>query len=78
MARIDENTLNSAIEFCINEYVRLYRDREILREKWFAGLSFQEIAARHNLSETYVKDIVYKTGDKILFRAHERTKTLDK
>ena len=74
MSKINENTLNSAIEYCIDEYVRLYRDREILREKWFAGLSFQEIAEKHHLSETYVKDIVYKIGDKILLRADERTR----
>ena len=69
MAKINKNTLNSAIEYCIDEYVRLYRDREILRDRWFRGLSIKEIADKHNLSETYIKDIFRDIGDDVLFRA---------
>lgn len=72
MAKIPKNTLNSAIEFCIDEYVRLYRDRDILRDKWFRGLSLDEIAEKYNLSTSYVKDIVYGIGDDILLRAAAR------
>lgn len=72
MSRIPSSTLNSSIEYCINEYVRLYRDREILRDRWFLGLTLEEIAEKHNLSVSYVKDIVYKIGDNILLRAAAR------
>ena len=67
--KIDEETLNSNIEYCINEYVRLYEHREILREKWFEGLTIEELATRHTLSETRIKEILYKQGDKVLIRA---------
>lgn len=66
---IDEETLNSNIEYCINEYVRLVRDREILREKWFHGLSISAIAEKHELTDTTIKEVLYGIGDKILLRA---------
>lgn len=67
--KIPKNTLNGAIEYCIDQYVRLYRDREILRDRWFRGLTLSEIAEKHNLSDSYVKDILYGIGDDILLRA---------
>jgi DNA-directed RNA polymerase specialized sigma24 family protein len=67
--KIPEDTLNSNIEYCINEYVRLYEHREMLREKWFGGKTLEEIAENHNLSVTQVKNIIYTQGDKILVRA---------
>ncbi len=69
--KIDDGILNSNIEYCINEYVRLYEHRDILREKWFQGLTYEQIAEKHKLSVTRVKDIIYKQGDKILIRASE-------
>lgn len=68
--KIDERTLNSNIEYCISEFVRLTRDREILRDKWFGGLTFKEIADKYGLTEQHVKtDILYKLGDPVLLRA---------
>ena len=67
--KIPEELLNSNIEYCINEYVRLYEHREMLREKWFGGKTLEEIAENHNLSVTQVKNIIYTQGDKILVRA---------
>lgn len=67
--KIPKSTLNGAIEYCIDQYVRLYRDRNILREKWFHGLSFNEIANKYHLSEESIKKIVYGIGDEILLRA---------
>lgn len=67
--KIDENILNSNIEYCINEYVRLYEHRDILREKWFEGKTIEQIASDHKLSETRIKTILYRQGDKILLRA---------
>lgn len=68
---IPPETLNSNIEYCINEYVRLEVHREILREKWFQGLSFDALAAKHDVSVQTVKNVVYDIGDKILIRASE-------
>lgn len=67
--KIPEDTLNSNINYCIDEYVRLIEHRQILREKWFDGITIEELASRHKLSETRIKEILYKQGDKILIRA---------
>jgi hypothetical protein len=67
--KIEENILNSAIEYCIDEYVRLIEHREMLREFWFKGMTIAGIAEKHNKSETAVKKVLYDTGDKVLLRA---------
>lgn len=67
--KIDANTRNSNIIYCIDEYVRLLEHREILKEKWFEGKTFEELSNKHHLSVAAVKRIVYDTGDKILLRA---------
>lgn len=67
--KIEENILNSAIEYCIDEYVRLVEHREMLREFWFNGMTIAGIAEKHNKSETAVKKVLYDTGDKVLIRA---------
>lgn len=69
MHEIDENILNSNIEYCIDEYVRLYEHREMLREKWFSGMTLEQIADKHKISLTSVKKIIYSIGDKVLVRA---------
>ena len=69
MSKIDDNTLNSNIEYCIDEYVRLKRDRQMMRDKWFEGLSLKELADKYDMSETAVKKVIYKKGDEILYRA---------
>lgn len=66
---INEDILNSNIEYCINEYVRIIEHRDILRDKWFYDYSLEQIAEKYNKSLTAVKDIIYKTGDKILLKA---------
>ena len=68
---INDEILNSNIEYCINEYVRIIEHRDILRDKWFYGCSFEQIAEKYNKSLTAVKDIIYETGDKILLKASE-------
>lgn len=67
--KIDEDILNSAINYCIDEYVRLEEERDILRERWFKGMSIKQLADAHNKSETCIKDLFRTTGAKILLRA---------
>lgn len=67
--KIDEDILNSNIEYCINEYVRLIEHREMLREKWFEGLTLEQIAEKHHKSLASIKNIIYGIGDKVLFKA---------
>lgn len=66
---IPEDVLNSSVEYCINEYVRLIRDREILRDHWWGGMSFMALAEKYKLSLTAVQKIIHSKGDKVLLRA---------
>lgn len=75
--KIDDDILNSAIEYCIDEYVRLIEHREMLREFWFKGMTISGIAEKHNISETSVKKVLYNTGDKILLRADKLSRKTD-
>lgn len=68
---IPEDVLNSNLEYCINEYVRLSVNREILRDKWFSGMSFEKLAEKYGIAVTTAKDIVYDIGDPILIRASQ-------
>ncbi len=65
---IPENAKNSDITFLIDEYVRLERDRQILKEHWFGGMTFEQLAENNKLSVNAVKNIIYDIGDKILLK----------
>lgn len=75
--KIDDDILNSKIEYCIDEYVRLIEHREMLREFWFQGMTIAGIAEKHNISETSVKKVLYDTGDKVLLRADKLSRKSD-
>ena len=60
--KINDSILNSNIEYCINEYVRLVEHREILKEKWFLGSTLEELAEKYHKSTTSIKKIIYGTG----------------
>lgn len=66
---IPEETLNKNIEYCIDQYVRLIKHREMLRDKWFIGLTISQVAEKYDLSDTATKEVIYGIGDKILLRA---------
>lgn len=66
---IPENVRNGNIEYCISEYVRLERDRDILRDHWFGGLSFMALSEKYKISDDTVKRVIYGQGDKILIKA---------
>lgn len=66
---IPPETLNSNIEYCINEYVRLVAYREMLRDKWFHGKTFEKIAEDYGVTVQTAKNIIYGVGDDILIRA---------
>lgn len=70
--KIPEDVKNSDLEYCIDEYVRKLEHRDMLRERWFHGLTIEEIAEKHNVSTTVAKEIIWGVGDKILARANKR------
>lgn len=73
--KIPEDTLNSCLNYCIDEYVRIEEHRDMLREFWFKGLTISAIAEKHHKSDSCVKDVLYKIGDRILLRADKMSKT---
>lgn len=66
---IPAETLNSNINYCIDEYVRLEQHRAMLRDKWFKGLSFEALAEKYGISRQAAINVVYDIGDPILNRA---------
>ena len=67
--KIPENVTNSNLNFCINEYVRLEKHRDMLRDKWFMGLTLEQIAEKYEISDTQTKNIISGIGDKVLLKA---------
>lgn len=67
--KIPENVTNTNINFCINEYVRIEKHKDMLRDKWFMGLTLEQIAVKYEISETQTKNIIYGIGDKVLLKA---------
>lgn len=65
---IPDYATNEAVNAAIDSYVRLERDRDILRDHWFGGLSFMKLSEKYDLSLTAIKKIVYKQGDRVLLK----------
>ena len=55
----------SEIEFLIDEYILSERDRKLLKRRLIDGIIYEKLAEEFNLSERQVKNIVYKSQDKI-------------
>lgn len=72
---IPRHVNNSTLEYLIDERVRPYEDREILRDHWFRKKSFYKIAENRKCSLTHVKDIIYGFGDPLLVEAAEMDST---
>lgn len=51
---------NSEIQHIIDEYIHKKTHREILRDRWIDGLTFEKLAERHDYSVRQVKRIVHK------------------
>lgn len=66
--RIPDDITNSQVIAAIDEYVRLERDREILKNHWFKGHTFERLAEDNDLSVNKIKDIVYGKGDAVLLQ----------
>ena len=69
--KIPDDVTNSKLRFCIDEYVRIEKHKEMLRDKWFVGLTLEQIAEKYEISDTQTKNIIYGIGDKILLKAEK-------
>ena len=68
---IPEEIRNSTLEYCIDEYIRSETHRNMLKDKWFAGMSIEAIAEKYGISTTAVKSVIYDKGDRILILASD-------
>ena len=50
----------------IEEFCFVARDREILKSRWLDGLTFEEIARKHDISERQAKNIIRKNRESVL------------
>lgn len=66
--QFNENIKNSEIELFIDEYVRLETHRQMLKDKWFKGMSLEAIAEKYRISLTATKNVIYGIGDKVLLK----------
>lgn len=66
---IPSELTNTAVEYCINEYVRNYEHREMLRDKWFRGMTLEGISDKYHISDTRAKEILYGCGDNVINHA---------
>ena len=67
--KIPDDVTNTNLNFCINEYVRIDKHKDMLRDKWFMGLTLEQIAEKYEISDTQTKNIIYGIGDKVLLKA---------
>ena len=56
----------SEMAHLIEEYCFVARDREILKSRWLDGLTFEEIAAKHDISVRQAKNIIRKNREIVL------------
>ena len=67
MARKLEDRSRTEISYMIDEWIHNERDRSILKRRLLDGICFEPLAEEFDLSVRQVKNIVYKTQNK-LFR----------
>ena len=69
---IPEDTLNSDLEYCLNEYVRSIKHREMLRDWWFRDFTLDELAAKYGYSVARAKALIYTHGDDLIYTHGDR------
>lgn len=65
MKRIIPDLSRTEIEYLIHEWIFNERDREILKRRLLDGICFEQLAEGFDLSTQGVKQIVYKSQNRI-------------
>ena len=55
----------SKVAELIDEWIYSQRDREILKDRLLNGMTYEVLAEKHNLSVRQIKNIVYKSQNKL-------------
>lgn len=67
--RICFNITNTEVEKAIDEYVRGFRaerNKKILKDKLLLGMTYEEVAEKHDMSVRQIKTIVSNTAQMIV------------
>lgn len=56
---------NSRIREIIAEYIHSQRDRELLCDRLIDGLTFEQLAEKHDMSDRHIRRIVYKLQEQL-------------
>ena len=56
---------NSQIRGLIEEYIHSRRDRELLSDRLIDGLTFEQLAEKHDMSDRQIRRIVYKLQEEL-------------
>ena len=56
----------SDIEWLIEQYLFVARDREISKSRWIDGLTFDEISKRYDISVRQAKTIIRNSRERVL------------
>ena len=59
---------NSQLSCLIDEWIRSERDRAILKRRLIDGICFEPLAEEFDLSVRQVKNIVYRSQDKLFHK----------
>lgn len=59
---------NKGLIELIDNWVKDSRVRQMLKDRFIDGLTFDEISAKHNISTRHCKRLIYQFGDKILLK----------
>ena len=58
--KIPDDMPNSEVARIIDEFVRVERDRQIMKDRLINGMCFEPLAEKYGLSVNQTKNIVYK------------------
>ena len=57
---------NSQISSVIDEHIHHAPHRQMLKDRLIDGMTYEQIAEKHDMSVRQTKNIIYKSTDKIL------------
>ena len=57
---------NSKISSLIDEHIHHALHRKMLKDRLIDGMTYEQIAEKHDMSVRQTKNIIYKSTDKIL------------
>ena len=57
---------NSQISFVIDEHIHHALHRQMLKDRLIDGMTYEQIAEKHDMSVRQTKNIIYKSMDRLI------------